>query len=266
MKPPAHDRHAIPLDPRLTITAKRQAFRHVESRAATARPSAGQQGRLRHGTGFTLAITNNENELRSYYFSVGIFADRAEKQLRQTIPRHIAHIRPGQTAQVDIELAHGDDFANAYLVDFVVSHGDAALARYTPDYPLALAAEPDGGGRSHKTSLTVELFHLLVWLEIFLVALGVGLLLADHYRLGALQSWGGGFIFFAAALYGAGRPYARMAVCTLLSLIWGLVVYHAFGLLEAMGAACLAWLTHWWLCSPARAAQRKSREKGYPLA
>lgn len=261
--------HAIPLDPRVTITAARKNFTHGYSYQAPIHTFMGNVsgGGTRSGTvvktGYCLRITNNEQAMRSYYFSVGIFSDHANKVVRQTIPRHVAHVHPGHTMEVDIELPQREDFAHTYLIDFVISQGSQTpLAHYTPDYPLALAAEPNGPS---EDDAGLDTFYFIVVVELIFVGIIVGAL-AAHYHAGALISWGLGIGSFLAGTWLLNHPAGRGLLYGLFSVLWALIVFSKFGLLEAIGAFALSLFGHWWLRSPARAAQRAVRGKRHDVA
>ncbi len=253
--------NAIPLDPRVTVTATRKRFTHGYTYQAPITTFMGSVsgGGTRSGTavktGYNLRITNNENVMRSYYFSVGIFSDHANKVVRETIPRHIAHVHPGHTMEVDIELPQPADFANCYLIDFVISEGSQyAVAHFTPDYPLALAAEPNGPLGADDIA---DIFTFVTGCEMIVVSLIIGSMLSYHYHYSGWVGWGAGITSFVIGLKLLERPFARAILCTLFSLIWGLMTFSKFGLLEAVGVTLSALIIHWWLRSPARAAQRK---------
>lgn len=257
--------HAIPLDPRVTITAARKKFMHGYTYQAPINTFMGNVsgGGTRGGTvvktGYTLRITNNENALRSYYFSVGIFSDHANKVVRETIPRHVAHVHPGHTMEVDIELQHREDFGNAYLIDFVISQGSQTpLAHFTPDYPLALAAEPNG---PDEDDAGLDIFYFLTVIELLFVGLIVGSIAAMHYHAGAWVGWGLGIGSFCLGSWLLKYPKGRGALYVLFSVIWALLAFGKFGLLEAIGVFALSMVVHWWLRSPARAAQRAWQAK-----
>jgi hypothetical protein len=260
----AHNPHSIPLDPRVTLIAARKRFTHAYSYQEPITTSFGRVsgGGTRGGTlvktGFNLRITNNEREMRSYYFSVGIFSDHMNKVLRTTIPRHVAHVHPGHTMEVDIELDQRDDFANAYLIDFVISQGSAvALAHFTPDYPLALAAEPDGPTEDDKD---VDVFYSVVVIELLFVCLIIGSMLSYHYHFSALASWFWGIASFIAGCKALNTVWGRGLLYGLFTLIWGLLTFTKTGVLETLGVMAVIGVFHWWLRSPAREAQRKLQQ------
>ncbi|MBP7252617.1 MAG: hypothetical protein KBA75_03925 [Alphaproteobacteria bacterium] len=249
--------HAIPLDPRVTITVARNTFTgHVSG--------GGTRGGPVVKTGYTLRITNNENALRSYYFSVGIFSDHANKVVRETIPRHVAHVQSGQMMEVDIELPQREDFGNAYLIDFVISQGSQTpLAHYTPDYPLALAAEPNGPDEDDSG---LDFFYFLVVIELLFVGLIVGSVASMHYHANNWVSWGSGIGSFWLGCMLLKNASGRGALYVVFSAIWALLALGKFGLLEAIGVFALSMAVHWWLRSPARAVQRALRAKRSDLA
>lgn len=261
---------AIPLDPRVTITAARKRFTHGYTYQAPINTFMGHVsgGGTRSGavvkTGYTLRITNNEAALRSYYLSVGIFSDHANKVVRETIPRHVAHVHPGHTMEVDIELPQQGDFGNAYLIDFVISQGSQTpLAHYTPDYPLALAAEPNGPS---EEDAGLDFFYVLVIFELLFVGLIFGSMASMHYHLGTWQSWGLGIGSFWGGCLLLKHASGRGLLYVLFSIIWGLMAFAKLGLMEAIGVFALSMVVHWWLRSPARAAQRDLRAKQRDVA
>lgn len=251
--------HPIPLDQRVTVSVLAKEFRHAYTYQApihtdfTGRVSGGG---TRGGTvvkpGFCLRITNQEAAIRSYYFSVGIFSDHARKIIRQTIPRHIAHVHPGHTMEVDIELAERGDYDAAYLIDFVISSGNDPLGHFTPDYALAHAAGPlsleqDGG--------KVDFFDILVGAELLFVGLAVGSMARFGMHIDTKWAWLIGLGVFFGGLYLMRMKLARMVICTLIAIIWGLSFWQYLGLLEGIGVGALAWFVHWWLRSPTRTRQ-----------
>jgi len=245
----AFNLHAVPLDPRLTMIVARRSFRHAATGVRRG------FGGVTENTGFVLRITNNESAMRSYYFSVALFADHDNHIINETIPRHVAHVAAGQTVEVEVELVRRADFANAYLVDFVVSDGgETPLAHYRPDFPLALAAEPQG---SRELEVGDDLFVVLVGAELFLVSVMLGTVLHFHYELNSFLSWLGGIVCFLG-LYGlAGKPLIRNVLSGVLSLLWGIFAFQEWGGLEAIGFTALAWVVHRSLRAPNRLLRRK---------
>lgn len=256
-----HPMHPDPilLDERVTLTVRPKEFRHAYTYQAPIRSDFGGRvsgGGTRGGTvvkpGFCLHITNNEPQLRSYYFSVGIFSDHARKIIKQTIPRHVAHVHPGHTLAVDVELAEHGDYAAAYLIDFVISSGNDPLAHFTPDASLAEAAGPIGHGAMGQE---VDFFDVLVGAEMLLIGLAIGSTAHFGMHIGTKMSWLLGLSAFFGGLYLMRRTVARHILCALISLLWGLNIWHFAGLLEGIGGGALAWFVHWWLRSPARERQ-----------
>ncbi len=224
----------------------------------------GTRGGMIVKTGYTLRITNNENVLRSYYFSVGIFSDHANKMVRETIPRHVAHVHPGHTMEVDIELPQREDFGNVYLIDFVISQGSQTpLAHYTPDFPLALAAEPNG---PDEDEAGLDIFYFLVVIELCFVALIVGSMASMHYHANNWVSWGVGIGSFWLGCVLLKHNSGRCVLFVVFSTLWALMALGKFGLLEAIGVFALSIFIHWWLHSPARATQNALRAKRSDIA
>lgn len=256
MTQPLHN-PTILSDQRVTVTVAAKEFRHAYTYQAPIHTDFGGRvsgGGTRGGTtlqpGFCLRITNHEPVLRSYYFSVGIFTDHARKIIRQTIPRHVAHVHPGHTMEVDIELADMADYNGAYLIDFVISTGQEALAHFTPDASLAQAAgalsAPDEG---------VDFFDILVGAELLLISLTVGSMARFGMHLDTKWSWLMGLGVFFGGLYLMRLRVARQILCAFIAVIWGLGFWQYAGLLEGIGVGALAWFVHWWLRSPTRDRQ-----------
>lgn len=251
---PAHTLHTVPLDPRVTLVVHAKTFYHADHGL---QPPTSRFGRwfgrpARSPTiarsGFVLQLTNNEQALRSYYFSMALYADREAGVIRTTVPRHVAHLGPGQTVEVDLELDHPADFHNAYLMDFVIAQGNQQpLAQFMPRFPLALAAEPHG---RETRNVGLAPFYALVMAELGFVALTTGMVLHEHYGFSSLSSWLASIAGFLIGGALCDYPRSRAFLCGFLACVWGFFAYQYLGFLGGAGAMALAWLVHKWLRQP----------------
>lgn len=226
---PSPPTQTIFLDQRVTLTVTPKQFRHAYSYQAPIHTDAlgrvsggGTRGGSVLKPGFCLYITNNEAALRSYYFSVGIFTDHDRKIVRQTMPRHVAHVHPGHTMAVDIELADNTDYNGAYLIDFVISTGQEPLAHFTPDASLAQAAGSLGVAEGGE----VDFFDALVGTELLLIGLTVGSMARYGMHWDAKWAWLLGLSVFFGGLYLMQMKLARMVLCSLIAIIWGLIFWQ----------------------------------------
>jgi hypothetical protein len=244
----ATDPHAVPVDPRLTLTAVRKNFR-----AYACEPTAAPQAFLRCAaaqtaagrTGFSLHLTNHETVVRSYQLAIALLLDPAVKTSKAVMPRHAAQLQPQQTVALEIELEDARDFARATLVEVIVYDADyVPVAHYFPDYPLALAAEPQGPNRRTATSRWFEAFVLSEWL---CIAMAVSTVHYVHYASGALLSWFWGVGIFLTGAFVTRQPTLRPLVCGVLTILWGGYAYQLGGMVLALPVLVAFWLAHMWL-------------------